>query len=326
VRFFVTGIGGFAGTHLAEHLLACGDDVTGSVTARPDRPALRALATRHPRFDPARLATVDLGDRPALARALTASAPDGIFHLAGIAFPPRAELDPPATFAVNVLGTVNLLAAAAEAAPGARIVIAGSADAYGAIAPEELPITEHTPLRPVNLYGLTKAAADMAAFQHWWTAGAAIVRARPFNHTGPGQSADFVCSDFARQIARIEAGLAPPVLRVGNLSAVRDFSDVRDVVRGYRLLLEHGTSGAAYNLCSGTGTSIRAIVEALAAASGRTVECVEEPGRLRRREIPRVVGDAARAAALGWSPRIALADTLRDLLEDWRARIRSTPA
>jgi GDP-4-dehydro-6-deoxy-D-mannose reductase len=326
VRFFVTGIGGFAGTHLAEHLLAGGDEVTGTVTARPDRPTLRALAARHPRFDPGRLATVDVGDRAGLARALATSAPDGIFHLAGIAFAPRAELDAARTFAVNVLGTLNLLAAAEEAAPRARIVIAGSADAYGAIAPEELPIGEDTPFRPVNVYGLTKAAVDMAGYQRWWTAGTPIVRARPFNHTGPGQSPDFVCSDFARQIARIEAGLAPPVLRVGNLSAVRDFSDVRDVVRGYRLLFEHGAPGSAYNLCSGTGTSVAAIVEALAAASGRRVECVEEPGRLRRREIPRAVGDPARAAALGWGPRIALADTLRDLLEDWRARIRSTPA
>ena len=325
MRFFITGIGGFAGTHLAEHLLASGDDVSGCVTSRPDRPSLRALAARHSRFDPARLAVLDVTDRRALERALSASVPDGIFHLAGVAFAPRAERDPAHALVVNVVGTAHLLAAAEAAVPRARVVVVGSADAYGAVEADDLPIVERTPLRPVNVYGVSKAAADMVAFQRWWTSEAPVIRVRSFNHTGPGQSPDFVCSDFARQVARIEAGLAPPLLRVGNLRATRDFSDVRDVVRGYRLLWECGEAGEAYNLCSGTGTSVATLVELLAAASERTFECVEEPARLRRREIPCIVGSAARATALGWAPVIPLAETVRDCLQDWRVRLRSNP-
>jgi len=320
VRFFITGIGGFAGAHLAEHLLAAGHEVSGLVTGRPDRPCLRALAARHPRFAPERLARADVSDRTALERALAERAPDGVFHLAGIAFAPRAEVDAARAFAVNVLGTLALLAAVERAVPQCRVLVVGSSDAYGAITPGNLPIAEETPLRPVTVYGCSKAAADMVAFQRWWTAGTAVIRVRAFNHTGPGQDPDFVCSDFARQIARIEAGGAPPVVHVGDLSAVRDFSDVRDVVRGYAMLWEHGRLGEAYNLCSGVGTSIAAITAMLGAESRCRVEWVEERGRLRSREIQAVVGSAARAAALGWTPRIPLAQTLRDLLDDWRRR------
>ena len=320
MRFFITGIGGFAGAHLAEHLLAAGHDVSGLVTGHPDRPRLRALAARHPRFAPERLACADLGDRAALERALAERAPDGVFHLAGIAFAPRAEADARRALAVNVLGTLALLTAVERAVPRSRVLVVGSSDAYGAITPGDLPIAEDTPLRPVSVYGCSKAAADMVAFQRWWTAGTAVIRVRAFNHTGPGQDPDFVCSDFARQIARIEAGAAPPVVHVGSLSAVRDFSDVRDVVRGYATLWEHGRPGEAYNVCSGIGTSIASITAMLGVASRCRVEWVEEQDRLRPREIQAVVGSAARAVALGWMPTIPLAQTLRDLLDDWRCR------
>ena len=321
MRFFITGIGGFVGFHLAEHLLASGHDVLGTDTRGADRPALRALASRHPGFRPERLARVDITDVPALERALGDAAPDGIFHLAAVSFPPRAEEDPTRTFAVNVLGTLHVIDAARRVAPGARVLAIGSSDAYGAVTPDELPIGEETPLRPVNVYGISKAAADMAAFQRWWVTGAPVIRTRAFNHTGPGQDPEFVCSDFARQIARIEAGVAPPVLHVGNLAAVRDFSDVRDIVRGYLVLWEYGTPGEVYNLCSGVGTSIADVIETLAAESGRRIECVEDRGRLRGREIPTVIGSAARAGALGWTPVIPLRQTLRDLLADRRVRL-----
>ncbi len=320
MRFFITGIGGFVGVHLAEHLLAAGHEVSGLVTGRPDRPRLGALAARHPRFAPERLACADVNDRAALERALAERTPDGVFHLAGVAFPPRAAADAAHAFAVNVLGTLALLTAVERATPRSRVLVVGSSDAYGAITPGDLPIAEDTPLRPVSVYGCSKAAADMVAFQRWWTAGTPVLRVRAFNHTGPGQDPDFVCSDFARQIARIEAGGAPPVVHVGNLSAVRDFSDVRDVVRGYAMLWEHGQPGEAYNLCSGVGTSIAAITTMLGAESRCRVEWIEERGRLRAREIPTVIGSAARAAALGWTPTIPLAQTLRDLLDDWRRR------
>ena len=321
MRFFVTGIGGFAGVHLAEHLLAAGHEVSGLVTGEPERPRLRALAARYPHFAPGRLARADVTDRVALERALAANVPDGVFHLAGLAFAPRAEVDPARAFAVNVMGTIELLAAVERAAPRSRVLVVGSSDAYGVISLDDLPITEDTSLRPVSVYGCSKAAADMVAFQRWWAAGTAVIRARAFNHTGPGQRSEFVCSDFARQIARIEAGATPPVVRVGNLSAVRDFSDVRDVVRGYTMLWEHGRPGEAYNLCSGVGTSIADIAATLGAESRCKVQWVEEQGRLRPHEIPAIVGSATRAGALGWTPTIPLAQTLRDLLDDWRRLI-----
>jgi GDP-4-dehydro-6-deoxy-D-mannose reductase len=158
----------------------------------------------------------------------------------------------------------------------------------------------------------------MAAFQCWWETGLAVVRARAFNHTGPGQSDDFVCSDFARQMVRIERGEAPPRLRVGNLGSMRDFSDVRDIVRGYAVLMERGTPGEAYNLASGAPVTIGAIVEQLRDEIRVPFEVVEEGARVRRREIPRVVGDARKARALGWHPTIPLAQTLRELLDYWR--------
>jgi len=195
----------------------------------------------------------------------------------------------------------------------------GSADVYGAAAEAGLPIEETCALRPVSTYGLSKAAADMAAFQQWWETGLAVIRARAFNHTGPGQSADFVCSDFARQVARIERGAAPRVLRVGNLKSARDFSDVRDVVRGYALLMEKGTPGEAYNICKGETVTIAAIVEDLRAEIGVPFEVVEESARVRRREIRRLVGSPARVRELGWEPTIPLRQTLRELLDYWRA-------
>ncbi len=325
MRCFVTGIGGFAGLHLAAALLADGHDVTGTVTGRAGRAPLRALAARHPGFAPERLAVVDVSDRAAVARALAAAAPERIFHLAAVAFAPHAEADPARAFAVNVLGTVYVLDAARTVAPAARVLVAGSAEAYGAIGRADLPVGETTPLKPVNLYGVSKAAADLVAFERWWTSECPVIRVRAFNHTGPGQRPDFVCSDFARQIARIEAGLAPPVLRVGDLKAERDFSDVRDIVRGYTLLAERGTPGEAYNLCAGVATSVGAIVEMLAAESGAAIQCREERGRLRAHEVPTVVGSAARAAALGWSAAIPLRQTLRDLLQSWRQRLADDP-
>jgi len=321
VRFFITGIGGFVGCHLAELLLAAGHRVGGAVTGRADRPALRALAARHPNFDPAALAVAEVGNPAALEQALTVARPDGVFHLAGIAFAPRAETDASHAFAVNVLGTINVLEAVARVCPEARTLVVTSSDVYGVTDDCTEPIREDAPLRPVGVYGLSKATADMAVFRHWWTSGLPVVRVRAFNHTGPGQSPDFVCSDFARQIARIAVGGAEPVMHVGNLEVERDFSDVRDIVRGYFLLWERGEPGAAYNLCSGRATRVAHVLETLIAASGARVEVVTDPHRKRGREIETIVGSAVRARALGWSPTIPLEQTLDDLYRDWRGQI-----
>lgn len=318
MRYFVTGIGGFAGAHLAAALLDAGHEVTGLVRERRPYAALGALAASYPGWHADALVCGDVSDPAAMRRVIGSARPDGIFHLAGIAFVPRAAADPARALTVNVLGTRHVLAAARHEVPACRVVVVGSADVYGAAASDGTPIAEDRPLRPVSTYGLSKAAADMAAFQAWWETGLAVVRARAFNHTGPGQSDDFVCSDFARQIARIERGEAPPVLRVGNLASARDFSDVRDVVRGYVALMERGVPGEAYNLCRGEAVTIAEIVEYLRAEVRVPFEVVEETTRVRRREIARVVGDATRARALGWAPTIPLERTLRELLDHWR--------
>lgn len=325
MRYFVTGIGGFAGTHLADALLDAGHEVRGLVRERRTYPGLDALAARHPRFRVDALACGDVADPGTVGRAIADAAPDGVFHLAGVAFVPRAAADPGRALVVNVLGTQNLLAAVEREAPKARVVVVGSADVYGAAASDGQPIVETCALRPVSTYGLSKAAADMAAFQQWWETELAVVRARAFNHTGPGQSADFVCSDFARQMVRIERGIAAPVLRVGNLGSARDFSDVRDVVRGYVALMELGEPGEVYNLCRGEAVTVGEIVEHLRAEVRVPFDVVEETTRVRRREIARVVGDPTRLRALGWVPTIPLRRTLHDLLDYWRALEDRTP-
>ncbi len=318
MRYFITGISGFAGAHLAARLLEEGHEVGGLVRERRASRALSELAGRHPSFDPDGLACADVTDAEALTRVFADARPDGVFHLAAIAFVPRAAADPAHAFTVNALGTRNVLVALQQTAPACRVVVVGSSDMYGAAANAGVPLDESRALEPVSAYGLSKAAADMAAFQQWWDTGLAVIRARAFNHTGPGQSADFVCSDFARQLTRIERGAAPPVLRTGNLQSARDFSDVRDVVRGYVALMEHGVAGEAYNLCSGEAVTIAQIVDRLRAEIALPVEVVEEGARVRKREIPRMVGNPARARALGWQAALPLDRTLRDLLDDWR--------
>ncbi len=319
MRYLVTGIGGFAGTHLAACLLEAGHTVLGVVRERRAYPALDALARRHSGFDVQGVACADVADLDAVRRVIADARPDGVFHLAGIAFVPRAERDPERALAVNALGSRHVLAAAHAEAPACRVVVVGSADMYGAAVQDGTPIDESSALRPVSTYGVSKAAADMTAFQQWWETDLAVVRARPFNHTGPGQSPDFVCSDFARQVVRIERGEVPARLRVGNLGSARDFTDVRDVVRGYALLMEHGVAGEAYNLCRGEALTIGAIVQQLQDESAVRFEVVEDKARVRKREIPRFVGNPARARALGWEPRIPFEQTLRDLLDYWRS-------
>lgn len=318
MRYLVTGIGGFAGAHLAACLLEAGHTVLGLVRERRAYPALEALARRHPGFDVDDFACADVADLDAVRQVIADTRPDGVFHLAGIAFVPRAERDPERALVVNALGSRHVLAAVHAEAPACRVVIVGSADMYGAAAHDGTPIDERCALRPVSTYGLSKAAADMAAFQQWWETDLPVVRARPFNHTGPGQSADFVCSDFARQVVRIERGEAPARLGVGNLGSARDFTDVRDIVRGYLLLMERGVAGEAYNLCRGETLTIGAIVQQLQDAIAVPFEVVEEGARVRRREVPRIVGNPSRARALGWEPQIPFERTLRDLLDYWR--------
>ena len=309
MRVLVTGIGGFVGPWLAAALTERGHEVAGLVFGG-DQPPSGVPAHR-----------ADVTVRADVERVLHEARPDAVIHLAAISFVPEAEADPEKAYRVNVGGTIALLAAMRTAAPRARLLHVGSSDAYGAVERHELPVTEATPFRPLSVYGATKAAADVAAGQWARAYGLDVVRARPFNHTGPGQRASFVCAAIARQVARIERGDQPPVLTVGNADPVRDFSDVRDVMDGYVALLERGKSGEVYNLCAGEGVSIAEVIALLRAHARVPMRVWSDPKLRRPSEVERIVGSHEKATTdTGWAPRIPLTDTLRDLLEDWRAR------
>ncbi|HEX6911120.1 MAG TPA: GDP-mannose 4,6-dehydratase, partial [Longimicrobium sp.] len=237
--------------------------------------------------------------------------PDAVVHLAGQASVGDSFADPLGTWDVNATGTLRLAGALPD---GARLLLASSAEAYGAVPEAEQPIREDRPLRPTNPYAASKAAAEMAALQAA-ARGVEAVVARAFNHTGPGQDARFALPSFARQLAAVRAGEAEPLLRVGNLSARRDLLDVRDVVRAYVRLLEAGEPGGVYNVCSGQAHTIAGALDELIDLSGTRTRVEVDPARVRPVDVPLLLGDNGRMRALGWTPAIPLRQTLGDLLE-----------
>jgi GDP-4-dehydro-6-deoxy-D-mannose reductase len=315
MRVLVTGIAGFVGPYVAAALGAAGHEVHGAVRSAPPAESAARLG-----LAPGRFHAADLADARAATDLVRTVAPEGIVHLAGFSFVPAAERDPDAAYRGNLGTMLSLLAAVREAAPRARLVAVTSGHVYGVIRPDELPLDEDRPLRPTSVYEASKGAADLAAGQWARAYGLDVMRVRPFNHTGPGQPPTFVCSALARQIAAVERGAAP-VVRVGNMDPVRDFSDVRDVAAGYVALLERGHPGEAYNLCAGAGVSIAEVL-AILRTHARVPIRVEVAADLRRAvDVPALVGSHARATRdTGWVPRIGLEDTLGALLEDWRRR------
>jgi GDP-4-dehydro-6-deoxy-D-mannose reductase len=307
----VTGISGFAGTHLAEHLRQQGLCVFG-IRCRPVSPATET--------DRWQTLSVDLRDADAVGRALKAVRPDYLFHLAARTSDADSFAAPAETMAVNVLGTLNLLEAVRALEKPCRILLVGSSAVYGRVPEECQPIDEETPHRPLSPYGTSKAAQDLLGRQYWDTYGLEIVRAVPFNHTGPGQRPEAALAAFARQIADAESGRIPPTIRVGDLSSRRDLLDVRDVVRAYGLLARHGQPGEAYNVCSGQAHPMQSLLERLLAlARGPAFEVRYDAARARPAAIPLQVGSNARLqAATGWAPRFSIDETLRDLLDDFR--------
>jgi GDP-4-dehydro-6-deoxy-D-mannose reductase len=316
LRLLVTGARGFVGGHLLELLgrEAAQVRVFGVVSPRGSLPA----ATR----SAARLLEADLDDPAAVAAVVAETSPDAIVHLAGQSSVQQSWLDPGGTLRTNVLGVVHLLDAARNAGLRPAVLVVGSAEEYGAVPEAELPIRETQPLRPASPYAVSKVAQGALALLYGPSGGLRVVLTRTFHHTGPGRGEAFAESSFARQIAEIERGLRPPVIEVGNLEAVRDYTDVRDVVRAYRLLLDEGEAGQAYNVCSGRGRRIGEVLEILLAASTAKVEVRVDPARLRPADVPAQVGDPARLChATGWRPEIPLERSLADLLQDWRGRV-----
>lgn len=313
MRILVTGAGGFVGGHLLR-ALARGPqpELFGMVRDAKGAAALPGVT---------RL-VADMEDPAAVDAAAAAARPDRVYHLAAQSSPQDSWRDPAATLRPNVLGLSHLLEALRRQAPAARVLVVGSAEEYGSVPLQAQPIGEDTPLRPASPYAVSKVAQGYLALQYALAHGMAVVRTRTFNHTGPGRGEGFAESSFARQIAEIEAGTRPPEILVGNLEAVRDFSDVRDVVAAYERLLEAGAPGEVYNVCSGQGVRIRELLERLLALSGVPITVRVDPERLRPVDTPSLVGDPARLhAATGWAPQLSLDATLRDLLEDWRRRV-----
>jgi len=315
MRALITGINGFVGGHLAEHLLAAGDwEVCG--LARSSRPVAPELENRVGLFQ------ADLLDPAATEQAIAWAAPDVIFHLAGQPFVPESFRDPAATLAANTLGALHIFLALIERGSAARVVVVGTNEEYGQIGEADLPVSERCPLRPTSPYGVSKAAQSLLAQQYHLSHGLDVVRVRPFTHIGPRQNERFVSAAFARQIARIERGLQEPVVSVGNLAARRDFSDVRDVVRAYALLARHGEAGAVYNVGSGAAYAISDLLDMLLEASSAGVEVRPNPDLMRPIDIPLVVCDAASLrAATGWAPEIPIRQTMGDILDYWRGQV-----
>lgn len=307
----MTGAGGFVGPHLAAALSARGARVRGAGLGSP--PASSHLESWY---------EADFAELAQAQAALTTAPVDAVVHLAGQSSAARSFEAPQETFRANVTGTWSLLEAVRVHAPKARVLAVGSSEAYGPIA-RGTRAAEDTPFAPLSPYALSKAAADEVARAYGEAHALDIVRARPFGHTGPGQTPRFVVPSFAEQVARIEAGRAEPVLRVGNLDVTRDLADVRDVVEGYCALLERGARGAAYNLCRGEGTSLRDLVAELVALARVRVSIEVDPAKLRPADLPWLVGDpTAITRDTGWSARRPVSEMLRDVLDGFRAAAR----
>jgi GDP-4-dehydro-6-deoxy-D-mannose reductase len=317
LRALITGISGFAGSHLAEYLLTLPDsEVWGVAHGAEDNAA--HLGSR------AHWLRGDLTEPNVAARVVEQSSPDLIFHLAGQAFVPASWLDPWSTLENNIRAQVNLLQVMKEIRADARILIVASNEEYGRVTPDDLPITENTPLRPDSPYGVSKIAQDFLGLQYFISHQLQIVRVRPFNHIGPRQNERFVAANFAKQIAESEAGQCEPILRVGNLDAQRDFTDVRDMVRAYALALEKGIPGEVYNIGSGKPRAVREIVDVYLSLTSAPIRVEMDPARARPSDTPVSYCDATKFRnQTGWQPRWTFEETLRDTLNYWREKIRS---
>jgi GDP-4-dehydro-6-deoxy-D-mannose reductase len=311
MKVLVFGVTGFAGQHLARALRSAGHEVHG---------AARAVASIAGAGD-IPVSACDVRDADGVGALIDKVAPDAIINLAGLASSPAAHREPAQAFEIHTLGAVNIMEAVAcrDAAP--RVVIITSSELYGTIEEAELPLTEEAALRPTTIYAASKAAADLATRSFAMAKDVDVVCLRPFNHTGPGQRPDFVCPDFASQVAAIARGEREPLIEVGNIDVVRDFSDVRDIARGYVAALARGSAGRVYNLCSGRGVSIRSMLEELCEIGGIAPEIRTAEERWRPAEVPRYWGSAAAAEReLGWVPQIPWRQTLEDLYASFARR------
>ncbi|MEF3312868.1 GDP-mannose 4,6-dehydratase [Paenibacillus sp. GYB004] len=312
MKALVTGISGFVGSHMAEFLLNNNVEVTGTIRQRSRMDHIRHIKD-------VRLVECELRDPFSVETLIGEIKPDLIFHLAAQSFVPTSWNSPIDTIHNNVAGQVNIMEALRRFDLASKMQVACSSEEYGHVEPDEVPIRETNPLRPLSPYAVSKVAQDYLGYQYYKSYGLPIVVTRTFNHTGPRRGENFVTSNFAKQIADIEKGRKPPVIHVGNLTAKRDFTDVRDVVRAYWLALEKGKPGETYNIASGTCYTVQEVLDLLLSYSNVSISIQEDPARLRPSDVEILLGDATKfQSETGWKPEIPFEKTMRDLLQYWR--------
>jgi GDP-4-dehydro-6-deoxy-D-mannose reductase len=323
MRALITGITGFAGSHLAEYLLAEHPDVEvfGTYRWRSRMDNVEHLRSR------IKLLEADLRDYTSMYGALERSRPDFVFHLAAQSFVPSSWTAPNETLTTNIAGQTNLFEAVRALRLDPVIQLACSSEQYGLVLPDEVPIKETNPLRPLSPYAVSKVAQDYLGYQYFQSYGLKVIRTRGFNHTGPRRGHVFVTSNFCSQVAAIELGLQEPVIRVGNIEAIRDFTDVRDMVRAYWLAVIRGRPGEVYNIATGRGIRIRDMLDRVRALAHVKVDVEVDPERLRPSDVEILIGDSSKFRAdTGWEPRIPFEQTLSDLLAYWRETLASRKA
>ena len=318
MKILITGVTGFAGSHLAEYLI--GQDHMVAGTYRPRSP-IDNIAGFHDRLN---LIECELTDPSSVRMIFGKFNPDMIFHLAAQSFVQASWTAPQFTMMNNITAQLNLLDAMRERNINPRFLVAGSSEEYGKVRLNDFPITEAIPLKPLSPYGVSKVAQDLLGYQYYQSYKLNIIRTRAFNHTGPRRGEVFATSNFAKQIALIEAGQRENVIRVGNLEAERDFTDVRDVVKAYFQILQDGRVGDVYNISSGKARTIGSVLDLLVSLAKVEVKVEVDKSRLRPSDLPKLEGSNEKIKSVtGWQPSISFEQTMSDLLAWWRARIKS---
>jgi len=317
LRVLITGASGFVGQHLATHLHTTDNNITlYGTTLEHEQTPKNDIITYHP---------IDLRDSTAVHTLLVNCKPDYIYHLAAQAFVPRSFEDPWETLDNNIRSQLNIIQACLALDIQPRMLVISSAEVYGSVKSENMPMDENTPMRPTNPYSVSKVTQDLLGLQYYLSHKLPIMRARAFNHIGPGQNPRFVAPAFATQIAKIETSAQEPFIYVGNLEAKRDFTDVRDIVRAYHMILTTGNPGEAYNVASGKAYSIQYLLDTLLSYTDIDIDVRIDPDRLRPVDVPEIRGDITKLTTdTGWQPTLTFEETLKDVLNDCRQRIKNT--
>lgn len=320
MKVLITGITGFAGSHLAEYIL---DHHPGVEVYGIRRWRSRIENVEH-LLDKIQIVESNIVDASSVKALIADVRPDKIFHLAAQSFVPSSWNAPAESLTTNILGQLNIFEALRESKlMDTWVQIACSSEEYGMVYPNEIPIRETNPLRPLSPYAVSKVTQDVLAYQYFMSYGLKAVRTRGFNHTGPRRGEVFVCSNFSKQVVEIERNKRPPIMYVGNLEARRDFTDVRDMVRAYWLSTEKCEPGDVYNICTGSSVSIQDLLQLVLSHTNVEIEVRQDPSRLRPSDVPLLEGDCTKfQKATGWKPEIPFRQTLSDIMDYWRDRIR----